>query len=126
MEKLAPKIKEIAERITYAENKRKNLAEFLLSLKTGIRLSSPVERKEPDGIRIAAVDGGIVKRSLHGFDFILARGAGVVFDYAKGRVAKAEYYPSKMPTPELSVMEMLSDLDYIYSSSILRMGAEIR
>ncbi len=126
MDYLIPRIKEIAERISSAENRRRDLAKFLLSVKSGSSLACGVERKDPDGIRIAAVDGGIVKRSLHGFDFVLARGVGVVFDYSGGRVVKASYHPEKMPTPELSVMEALSDTDYLHSTSILRERIETR
>lgn len=125
MEYFLPKIKEIAERITLQESNRKRLAKFLLSVKSGMNLSFGVEREEPDGTRFAAVDGGIVKRSVHGFDFILTRAAGVVFDYSKGKVVNVSYFPEKIPNPELSVMEALSDVDYVHSASVIRMKTEI-
>jgi hypothetical protein len=123
MEHLMPKMKEVADRITASESQRRRLAEFLLS--SGKGLSFPVARTEPDGIKIAAVDGGIVKRSLHGFDFILNRAVGVMFTYSKGRVVGSHYFPEKSPTPELSVAEALSDTDYSHSASIIRQKAEI-
>jgi len=126
MEHLMPKIREIADKITASEEQRKKLASFLLSADPGKMLSFPVKKVELNKIRIAAVDGGIVKRSLHGFDFVLARGVSVVFSYTWGRVEKVEYYPDKVSSPEPSVMEALSDMDYAHSSSIIRQRAEIR
>jgi len=91
-----------------------------------VKLSKRVEKFEPDGMRISAVDGGIVKRSLHGFDFVLARGVGVCFSYRNGRVYKVDYHPDKMPTPELFVLEALSDIDWIHTTSIVRQRVEIK
>ncbi len=126
MNLLIPKIQEIAERISKIEGKRKKLAEFLKNVKSDVKLSEKVEALDINDMRISAVDGGIVKRSLHGFDFVLARGVGVCFCYKKGRIHKVDYYPSKMPTPELSVLEALSDLDWVHTTSIVRQRMEIK
>jgi hypothetical protein len=126
MNQLIPKIQEVAGRISEIEGKRKKLADFLKSVKTDVRLSQPVEKSDPSDMRISAVDGGIVKRSLHGFDFVLARGVGVCFCYKNGKVYKVDYYPNKMPTPELFVLEALSDLDWVHTTSIVRQRAEIK
>ena len=126
MNLLIPKIQEIANRISKVESKRKKLAEFLKNVKTDVKLSEKVGKFEPDGMKIAAVDGGIVKRSLHGFDFILARGVGVCFSYKNGKVHDVRYHPDKMPTPEFFVLEALSDLDWAHATSIIRQKAEIR
>jgi len=126
MNVLIPKIQEIAERISKIEGRRRKLAEFLKSVKSDIKLSEPVEKFDPSDMRISAVDGGIVKRSLHGFDFVLARGVGVCFCYKGGKIHKVDYYPSKMPTPELFVLEVLSDLDWVHTTSIVRQRVEIQ
>jgi len=126
MNLLIPRIREIARRISDIESKRKKLADFLKSVKSDVKLSGVVKKFEPDEIRIAAVDGGIVKRSLHGFDFVLARGVGVCFFYKNGRVYKVDYYPEKMPTPEFFVLEALSDLDWAHTTSIVRQKIEIK
>jgi hypothetical protein len=101
---LIPKIREVAERISLIENKRKKLADFLKTVKSDIRLSYPVEKSGLTDLRISGVDGGIVKRSLHGFDFVLARGVGVCFCYKNGRVCKVNYYPGKIPNPDFLVL----------------------
>lgn len=126
MNVLIPKIQEIAKRISNIEGKRKKLADFLKSVKTDVRLSQPVESFELNDMRISAVDGGIVKRSLHGFDFVLARGVGVCFCYKNGKIERVDYHPSKMPTPELFVLEALSDIDWVHTTSIVRQQMEIK
>jgi len=126
MNLLIPKIQEIAERISKIEGKRKKLADFLKSVKSDVKLSEKVEAFDISDMKISAVDGGIVKRSLHGFDFVLARGVGVCFCYKNGRIYNVDYHPGKMPTPELFVMEALSDLDWVHTTSIVRQRTEIK
>lgn len=126
MNQLIPKIQEVAGKISEIEGKRKKLAEFLKSVKGDVKLSEKVEKFDPDDMKISAVDGGIVKRSLHGFDFVLARGVGVCFCYKNGRIERVDYFPNKMPTPEFFVLEALSDLDWVHTTSIVRQRTEIR
>ena len=126
MNTLIPKIQEVAGKISEIEGKRKKLADFLKSVKSDVKLSKPVDSFEAHDMRISAVDGGIVKRSLHGFDFVLARGVGVCFCYRNGNIHKVDYYPNKMPTPEFFFMEALSDLDWVHTTSIIRQRAEIQ
>ncbi|MCK5019083.1 MAG: DNA double-strand break repair nuclease NurA [Candidatus Peribacteraceae bacterium] len=121
-----PKIQDVAKRISSTENKRKKLAEFLKTVKSDVKMAQEVERIHPIDIKIAAVDGGIVKRSVHGFDFVLARAVGVCFYYGSGTVKDVKYHPDKMPTPELFVMEALSDIDWVHTASIARQKVEIR
>jgi len=126
MEQLLPKIREVSERISSAEAKRKKLAAFIKSSDAGFPISSLVEKAVPDAIKIAGVDGGIVKRSLHGFDLVLARAVGVCFSYRNGRIADVQYHPGKMPEPELFVLEALSEMDWVHSASIIRQKLEIK
>jgi hypothetical protein len=126
MEHLIPKIREIAKNISSIEEKRRKLANFLKNVKSDVKLVCPVERKSLGDSRISGVDGGIVKRSLHGFDFILARAVSVTFEYKNSKIFKVEYFPSKLPTPELFVLEALSDLDWVHSTSIARQKVEIK
>jgi hypothetical protein len=126
MEHVLPMIQEIAGRISGAEMKRKSLARFLRSAESDFKIAYPVGKAGLDGMKIAGVDGGIVKRSLHGFDFVLARAAGVCFSYHGGKIAGVEYHPSRNPAPELFVLESLSELDWVHSASIIRQKLEIR
>ena len=120
---LAPKIDEIADKISYSESKKRELADFIRNIGSGFNLFSDVG--STDNLRVAGVDGGIVKRSLHGFDFILARAIGVYFEYINGKIGKVNYYPSKTVSPDLVFLENANDMDYSYSSAITRQTLEI-
>ncbi|MFH1237494.1 MAG: DNA double-strand break repair nuclease NurA [Candidatus Aenigmatarchaeota archaeon] len=126
MEHVHARIREVTERITSAESGRRKLATFLRKAEPGFGLAHKVTTSLPDGIKIAGVDGGIVKRSLHGFDLIMARAVGACFTYENGKVKKAEYHPERMPEPELFVLESLNELDWVHSASIIRQKLEIR
>jgi hypothetical protein len=123
MDRLLAKINEVAGRISSAEAGRRKLAEALR--KNHPEFFSAVGRQQLDGLRIAGVDGGIVQRSVHGFDFVLARAAGVCFSYEKGKIAKVEYHPGKMPSPQFFALEALADNEWTQSASMIRQKLEI-
>lgn len=125
MERIIPKIKEIAERISSDEEKRRLLAEALKKSKVH-EISQRIEPDPLNDVKVVGVDGGIVKKSLHGFDCMLARAAGVCFHYKDGKIAKVDYLPSRVPTPKPDVVEALSDLDWSLFTSISRQREEIR
>ncbi len=125
MELLLPEIKRLAENLRESEDKRRKLADFLRTVDSSINLVTKVEPKELDKTKIVGIDGGIVRKSLHGFDFILARAAGVCFEYSKGRMINASYLPSKFPSPRAFTLEAVSDMDYAYFYSIVRQKIEI-
>ncbi len=126
MERLIPRIREIAENICQAESKRKRLADFLRGVGEETEILSRLEPSPLEKIRVAGVDGGLAKKSLHGFDCILVRAAAACFHYQAGRRSKVEYFPSRIPSPEAEVLEALSDLDWAHFTSIMRQGVEVR
>jgi hypothetical protein len=125
MERLAARIREIAGKISGMEDRRKKLAEFLTEVGPVLEF---VKTPGPGGladIRIAGIDGGLSRRSFHGFDCVLTRAAAACFSYRQGKVAKVEYIPSKIPSIQPDVVEALTDIDWAYHSSIFRMKAEV-
>jgi len=126
MERLIPKIKEIAQKINSTEEKRKKLAGFLKDVSSGFELIHKLNPDPLKDIRIVGVDGGIAKKSLHGFDCMLVRAAGVCFHYKEGGIEKVDYLPSKLPLPQPEIIEALSDLDWAYFTSISRQRLELR
>ena len=117
-------LKQIAERIAETEGKRGKLGEFVKKIGNETGIIIRVEPHTPADMRIAAVDGGLLKKSLHGFDFILVRAAAVCFTYRNGKMTKVEYHPSKNPKPRAEVLEALSDLDWAYAAGISRLLEE--
>ena len=126
MELLLPEIKRIAESLRESEEKRRGLADFLKTINSQTNLVKKIEpEKNLDKIKIVGIDGGIVRKALHGFDFILVRAAGVCFEYNQDKIVNASYFPSKFPAPRAFTMEAISDIDYAYFSSITRQKIEI-
>jgi hypothetical protein len=126
MQKFMPKIREIAKRISETEGKRQKLAEFLKEVNAETKMVFREEKAPLEDMKIVAVDGGIVKKSLHGIDCLLARAAGVCFYYSKGRLEKVDYHPSRNPAPQPEFLESLSDIDWSYFASITRLRMEIK
>lgn len=125
MERLANKIREMAIRIKEDERKRKGFAEFLRELTPKIKLFFSVQPHALNELKIVGIDGGLVKKSFHGFDCILVRAVGVCFEYRNGKVKSVKYYPSRFPPVIPDIIDALNDLDYAYYSSILRLSSEI-
>src|SRR3972149_8318649 len=48
------------------------------------KLIIPVSPSSLEGMKIAGVDGGLVKKSFHGIDLMLLRAIGVIFSYDNG------------------------------------------
>lgn len=125
MERLIPRIREIAENIYKTESKRKTLASFLKDVGEETDILSRLEPSPMENLIVSGVDGGIAKKSLHGFDCILVRAAAVCFHYRKGKIEKVNYFPSRIPAPQADVLEALSDLDWAHFSSIVRQRVEV-
>ncbi len=125
MERIAVRIREIAGKITAMERQRKKLAEFLTDIGPVLEFVLKPEPANLGGIRIAGIDGGLAKRSFHGFDCVLTRSVAACFYYKNNRVQKVDYLPSKIPAIQPDVIEALTDIDWAYHSSIFRMKSEV-
>ena len=125
MHDLIQQIHRIAEKIRNAEKKRTALARFLLDINPAIKLVQPIPEVQPLNARVIGVDGGIVKKSFHGFDFMLVRAAAVCFLYKNNKVEKVEYHPSRSPEPEPELFESISDLEWNYLTSLCRLQREM-
>ena len=119
-------IKKIAESIVSAENNRRSLADFIKTISLQFNLIKKVEPASLENMKIAGIDGGIVKTSLHGYDLVLARAVGVCFHFKKNRVEKVDYYPSKFAPSKPFALEASSEIDFVYFSSIIRQQIEIQ
>ncbi len=122
---LSPLVDELSKK----HGKRLKLANFLKDIKDKVSttkniqepfLTKEVKNKKLE--KVAAVDGGLVSRSLYGLDFCLIRAAGVTFDYSKKK-ANVEYFPQEFPTPQLKVNTSGEGFE-IYSG-IERMKSEV-
>jgi len=125
-------LEEIAQRIAASERARADLAkrlrfnsgkmEYAETLEK--ELFCPVEKAEVQG-SVAAVDSGIAGEELHGFDFLLMRSVGVVFDYKGSKVASHKYFPSSLPKMEYDVRSGLDSHDVMWHKSLFRLRGEL-
>nr|MDO8079741.1 DNA double-strand break repair nuclease NurA [Candidatus Freyarchaeota archaeon] len=136
-------ISQIASEIQEMEKGRKRLADtfrrikeksiFDLVPRDGVldvfekKLAYPVSPTKLEGLKVAAVDGGMISRTLHGVDLMLIRAVAAIFAYgSEGRV-QVEYFPKEYPPPAIvSNLEPLSRSDFEVSASLERLLAEIK
>jgi len=119
------KIEEIVEHLKAMHNKRKSIIELIKKNET-VKLFHKCEPSDIGDKKIVAVDGGLIKRSFHGIDIVLVRAVAVCFFYKKGKLTNVSYFPSKSPVPEPYIQESISDIDWIYFTSLIRQKTEIK
>jgi len=125
MNNLINSVKEIVQRITETETKRKKLADFVRELPPEMKIMKKVNPLPLDNVTIAGIDGGLVKKSLHGMDCMLVRAVGAGFRYSGGKVEKVEYFPSKNPAPRPEIYESPSEIEWNHFTAINRLIEEI-
>ncbi|MFH1786155.1 MAG: DNA double-strand break repair nuclease NurA [archaeon] len=101
----------------------KNQSNILLD---GKPIVLPISPKTIDGM-VAAVDGGLLHRNFHGFDLIVGKAVGAVFEYKRSRLVSVEYHPSAFPAPTpIPVYKPLSQRDSETMAQIKRQELEIQ
>jgi hypothetical protein len=126
MEKLIPRIREIAGKIAETESRRRGVAMLLREATPKLGLFHRVEPSGLKEIKVVGVDGGMAKKSLHGMDCVLVRSVGACFSYQNSRMKEVSYHPSKLPPIQAEVTDLMSDIDWNYYTSIVRGSSEVR
>ncbi|MEM5829556.1 MAG: DNA double-strand break repair nuclease NurA [Candidatus Aenigmatarchaeota archaeon] len=107
------------------ENQRMELAEALRKLGSE-RIIVEVKADDLKKIKIAGIDGGMVKESFHGVDLILLKAVGVIFDFEDGKLKEVNYYPEPLPTPIPSIIfDPFSELEFEFNSNMQRQMVEV-
>ncbi|MCX6769517.1 MAG: DNA double-strand break repair nuclease NurA [Candidatus Micrarchaeota archaeon] len=125
-------IDEIAKRIAEGEGIRAKLALHLRanSGKTDYpetlekELHYPVKQITVNG-KIAAVDSGIAGEELHGFDFLVMRSVGALFDYKNSQISSHCHFPSALPPLDYDIRSGLDSHDVIWHKSLFRLKGEL-
>lgn len=125
MNSLILSVRNIVERLTETESRRQKLADFVREIAPDTKMTIPVTPASLDQATIAGVDGGLVKKSLHGLDCMLVRAVASCFHYSKGAVERVSYYPSRSPTPKPLVYESVSELEWNHFTSLQRLKEEV-
>ncbi|MEM7821505.1 MAG: DNA double-strand break repair nuclease NurA [Candidatus Aenigmatarchaeota archaeon] len=100
-----------------------NAGEEVLEKKTFFR----IEKSSLEKNSIAGVDGGMVKKSLHGIDIILLRAVGVIFYFKNKRIEKVDYHPNSIPIPKpIILFDPFSELEFEINSNMERQTIETK
>lgn len=114
---------EIARRVIETESKRKNIAE---QIRKNQNIFSQVSENNLERIAVAGIDGGIIKKNLHGIDLLLLRTAGVIFYFENGKLKETKYFPQPIPTPVPEVsFDPFSDIEFQLLANMKRQTAEV-
>ena len=132
----------LVEEIEYIEVTREQFGEVLRKIRNKIDLgkfpavsSNIVDKQfytkiEPttlSGLRIAGVDGGLVRKRFRSMDLILTRGIAVIFQFGPEDGPAVDFYPDAFPEPKVSpLMLTLSSIELDQLASLERMAAELR
>ncbi|MEM7827202.1 MAG: hypothetical protein QXD72_00640 [Candidatus Aenigmatarchaeota archaeon] len=87
----------LAKIISNLENQRKNVGNFLRDSNSLTDLEVTDEILENkiivqvpelnlENLKVAGVDGGLLKKSFHGIDLMLLKSIGVIFSYQNGKL----------------------------------------
>ena len=125
----------LAKVIVDTESNRKKVGNFIkesnelaeLPANDEIKETKIIHSVEPanlENLKVAGIDGGLVKKSFHGIDLMLLRAVGVIFSY-DGKL-NVEYYPNAIPTPiPRAINDPLDDFGFELNSNIERQIVEI-
>lgn len=137
MKELIELTEEFSKRIIEIENQRKKLGDFIREVNSSTvlplgkeifeeKIIHTMEKAGTDDMKIAGVDGGLVKHSLHGIDLMLLRAVGVLFYYKNNRLSKVDYHPDAFPSPIPKIIfDPLTNLEFEINSNYERQLIEV-
>ncbi len=106
-----------------------NLAKFP-AIASSIIESDFTKKIEPtslSGLKIAGIDGGLVRRRFRSMDLLLTRGIAVIFQFGPEEGPNVDFYPDPFPEPQIRPMMLtLSGAELDQLSSLERVATELR
>ncbi|MHA2020760.1 MAG: DNA double-strand break repair nuclease NurA [Candidatus Thorarchaeota archaeon] len=91
------------------------------------QFSKKIEPTDLSGLRIAGVDGGLIRKRFRSIDLILTRGVAVVFQFGPEEGPSVDFFPSAFPEPAIRpVMLTLPGPELDQLASLERIAAELR
>ncbi|MGQ4910575.1 MAG: DNA double-strand break repair nuclease NurA [Candidatus Thorarchaeota archaeon] len=90
-------------------------------------LTTTITPTRLEGLRIAGVDGGLVRRRFRSLDLILTRSVAAVFEYGPAEGPNVDFFPGPFPEPTISpVLQTLSGPELDQLASLERLASELR
>ena len=91
------------------------------------RFTVKLEPASLSGLKIAGVDGGLVRRRFRSMDLVLTRGIAVIFQFGPEEGPIVDFFPDPFPEPQIRPMLLtLSGTELDQLSSLERIAAELR
>ena len=135
-------LSKLVEEIEHIEGTRERFGEVLKHLRNKIDLSrfpavasnvidkefyTKIEPTNLSGLKIAGIDGGLVRKRFRSMDLILTRGIAVIFQFGPEDGPIVDFYPDAFPEPKISpLMLTLSSIELDQLASLERIAAELR
>lgn len=86
-----------------------------------------IEPTSLSGLRIAGIDGGLVRKRFRSMDLVLTRGVAVIFQFGPEDGPVVDFYPDAFPEPKISpLMLTLSSIELDQLASLERIAVELR
>jgi hypothetical protein len=86
-----------------------------------------IEATSLSGLKIAGIDGGLVRRRFRSMDLLLTRGVAVIFQFGPKEGPNVEFFPDPFPEPQIRPMMLTlagAELDQL--ASLERVAIELR
>ncbi|MHA1636828.1 MAG: DNA double-strand break repair nuclease NurA [Candidatus Thorarchaeota archaeon] len=86
-----------------------------------------IEPTNLSGLKIAGVDGGLVRKRFRSMDLVFTRAIAVVFEFGPEKGPNVEFYPDAFPEPKVTpIMLSLPGPELDQLASLERMAEELR
>jgi hypothetical protein len=91
------------------------------------KLVSKIKPTKLSGLRIAGIDGGLIRKRFRTMDLLLTRGLAVIFQFGPKEGPSVEFYPDPFPEPNIKpVMLTMSGPELDQIASLERLATELR
>ena len=135
-------LSKLVEEIEHIEVTRQQFGEVLRKVRNKIDLGkfpavasniidsqfyTKIEPASLSGLRIAGIDGGLVRKRFRSMDLVLTRGVAVIFQFGPEDGPVVDFYPDAFPEPKISpLMLTLSSIELDQLASLERIAVELR
>jgi len=135
-------LSQLVEEIERIETTKKQFGEVMDQIKASIKLSKfpgiatnvidsdftkKIEATNLAGLKIAGIDGGLVRRRFRSMDLLLTRAIAVIFQFGPKEGPNVEFFPDPFPEPQIRPMILtLSGAELDQLASLERVAAELR
>jgi hypothetical protein len=135
-------LSQLVEEIERIETTKKQFGEVMDRIKSNINLSKfpgiasnvidsdftkKIQATDLAGLKIAGIDGGLVRRRFRSMDLLLTRAIAVIFQFGPEEGPNVEFFPDPFPEPQIRPMMLtLSGAELDQLASLERVAAELR